>query len=236
MKYSCHDIEPILYLFREGELTSDERAKVIAHLDECPACRSTIADLHSIDTALDPVRKETPAMAGGRNFAGNVIAVLSRGSGRRFGYFPESFSPGKIFGWVRPALSFALLSLAVLFLVQEYRDAARVAELEQRLADLHPVTGNAQTDITNAGRFPSRLMSPGNLSQIDPLSIFKTFLPEINGRQEGLFDELAGKYPNLARISLKRGLDDNDRRILASEGEAFLHDVERLVREGARQP
>jgi anti-sigma factor RsiW len=36
----------LLSAYLDGELTSGEQAKVIAHLEQCPDCRTELADLH----------------------------------------------------------------------------------------------------------------------------------------------------------------------------------------------
>ena len=45
----------------DGELTQQERAELQAHLDACPDCRETYAQLHELDAALQESELEPPA-------------------------------------------------------------------------------------------------------------------------------------------------------------------------------
>ncbi len=35
----CRDIEPLIYLVREGELTEKEKSMVSEHIQNCPRCK-----------------------------------------------------------------------------------------------------------------------------------------------------------------------------------------------------
>jgi hypothetical protein len=45
-------------------------------------------------------------------------------------------------------------------------------------------------------------------------------------------ERLRAKYPKLWSLSLEHGVDASTREILRTEGKAFLHDMEALVRLG----
>src|SRR5262245_15783091 len=44
----CRDLEPLFSAFVDGDLTGDERAAVVTHLDECAACRGVVNDLERL--------------------------------------------------------------------------------------------------------------------------------------------------------------------------------------------
>ena len=233
MKTNCGSIEQYLYLCREGELTPGQRREVEAHCAECPACRSVLAGLADLERIVGPLRTLPAGPEPPRTLAGNIMAAVVHESSAR--PKPATILSGYLPGWVRPALAYALTGLACLFLVQEYRDASSIAALEQQLA----AVGRAAEQPAAGGSIPERLRSglpPGDLSAINPLDLLRSVFPPSYGKREGLFDELAKKYPDLARISLKRKLDAGDRKVLAAEGQAFLRDVQRLVQEGDQQP
>ena len=230
MNKKCRHIEPLLYLYRKGELGFNEQTAVKEHIAGCPDCRQILADLQSMDSALAPVRSETPELASGKGVAAEVISEVSR-TRRAFPSFGISI---EYFRWVRPTLGFALLTLAVLFLVQEYGDAVKVSELEQRLHLEVSVTGSAQINLAGIQNLLGRLSSTGMQASVDPLNLVSTALPRLFGERRLLFDEMSKKYPGLSGISLHGDLNDREKAILATEGKAFINDIEHLVREGGK--
>ncbi|GAB7042438.1 MULTISPECIES: anti-sigma factor family protein [Catenuloplanes] len=42
----------LLGLYALGRLSAAEQARTVAHLDECPACRAEVAELHHVTSAL----------------------------------------------------------------------------------------------------------------------------------------------------------------------------------------
>ncbi len=48
---TCHDVEPQLSTFVDGDLPSAEREAVAAHLETCEACRALVADLERVRDA-----------------------------------------------------------------------------------------------------------------------------------------------------------------------------------------
>ena len=51
MKY-CHDYAPLLSAFVDGELSAEERGMLLAHLDECEACREYLCELEAMHAAF----------------------------------------------------------------------------------------------------------------------------------------------------------------------------------------
>jgi predicted anti-sigma-YlaC factor YlaD len=57
----CSYFEPLLDPFIDGELTSIERARVIAHVDTCDHCRGLLEELRVVDALLIVPRQLEPA-------------------------------------------------------------------------------------------------------------------------------------------------------------------------------
>jgi hypothetical protein len=232
MKNSCRTIEPFLYLYRKGELTTEDRRMVDDHAAQCAACRNILADLQLLDSAIAQVRNETPELVRGRSVVPDVLAELNRRSGPSISFL--SFLPVDVPRWTRPVLSFTLLALAILFLVQEYRDAAQVCKLEERLRERGAAAGSTRADLTIDPNILKGLIGTGNKAAVDPLQLLSATIPHFLGQRQGLFDELAKRYPGLSQVTIADGLDEHEKAVLAIEGKALLKEVEQLVREGAK--
>ena len=157
----CADIEPLLYLFRSGELSPEERARVDVHLRTCSACAAVIADLRANNEALRPLR-ERPADESAPSAA--VDAILDRIGTRPFTHSHAHSLTRSPFDSLRslrvtpahphtrkrehshtavlhlldrilrPALELALAAAILLLAVQGIRDARSTSRLEQRIA------------------------------------------------------------------------------------------------------
>ena len=58
---NCEKALELISAELDGELTQQERAELQAHLDACPDCRETYAQLHELDAALQESELEPPA-------------------------------------------------------------------------------------------------------------------------------------------------------------------------------
>ena len=58
---NCEKALELISAELDGELTQQERAELQAHLDACPDCRETYAQLHELDAALKDSELEPPA-------------------------------------------------------------------------------------------------------------------------------------------------------------------------------
>lgn len=239
----CRKIESLIYLYRKGELSTDESKKVVEHTKSCAHCRKIIQQLHSIDNALLPVREmmpDLPADVSLVNETINPIAKINVSTGKNE---KKSLNLGIIFGWLRPALSFIVLAATVLFVTQQSRDARKISDLE---IHLRSVKGNVRSDVfySNSdarsiiGRvtpkvkegFSSSLSNAG--IGMDPIRMIGSELLELFKKKNGLFDYLSSRYPNLANVDIEDGINDRERKILATEGKALMKDIEQLTQEG----
>lgn len=71
MKY-CEEFAALLDLYVDGELSGEEAARVRAHLEDCPVCRSYVEDAFAIRGAF-PETEETEVPEG---FADGVMAAV----------------------------------------------------------------------------------------------------------------------------------------------------------------
>jgi hypothetical protein len=95
-------MEKQLYLFREGELTGEERSQLQAHLQECAACRQVWQELNTMDQALQPLRSSTTP------FRANA-AVLKKINEKKSSPSRWAWLKYLEHGRMRSALAFALL-------------------------------------------------------------------------------------------------------------------------------
>ncbi len=232
MKRECRKIERFLYLYREGELSDEERALVEGHIKTCARCRAIEEHLVSMERALAPARQSRPALEGGTELVDETTSRIAR-PGRRADLMPEGWTIADLLlRWARPALGFALLVAAALFAVQQSRDAMKIDRLEAHLRVSGSEAASAeQPDLSAAVPALKQAGIAG-----DPLELLRLGLPGIFSKRSGLFEELAARYPELSRVRLEDGIDERERKILETEGRAFLKDFESLLHEGVTRP
>jgi len=88
----CHDIQKKLEAFMDGELTPEEGAVIIEHLDSCPGCRTELVKL----TAADQLVAQTQGLDPGEEAWARMRAGIREGISRR----PVVSRPG-IMDWIR---------------------------------------------------------------------------------------------------------------------------------------
>jgi hypothetical protein len=243
----CQKIESLLYLYREGELSARERSMVLEHTRNCSRCHEILQQLLSMDAVLAPLRESVPELSADAvlvdetmdRIAGTSVKVIERG---------QTVSlTDQILRWLRPALSFAVLAAVSLLVTQQSRDAAKLSDLENRLR----THGNAavSADIfanSEAHRlFEMALkeqkkeaspISPLRSATVagDPMNLIGSGILGLFQHDSGLFEEFARRYPGLSKITLENGIDENEKKILATEGKAFMKEFEQLLREGEK--
>ena len=241
---TCQHIEPLLHLYREGELSDAERNEVLEHTKSCPACRGILGQLQSMDAAIAPLRDELPVLS---DEAALVNETLDRIAGRRKNESAQWKRPSpldEILRWLQPAFGLAFVAAIALFVIQQSRDAIKIAELENRLLidGNHAMMGESLTndiarkilELSAAGRGGGGSLKPslnGTSILTDPARLLGLLQ-----KNSGLFDELSHKYPELASVKVDNGINEHDRKVLDTEGRAFLKDFERLLKEGKKQP
>lgn len=235
----CKDLEPLVYLSREGELTAEEESLVREHLRTCPHCSSIRASLRTMHNELDPARSVPPSTV---NLAEITLARLNGRVRETRSWFDVLLDSA------RPALAVSVSALVLLLVVQETRDAMKTSALEERLEDrgsasrtwnpLWTVSGiPALQSLAEAqrqdGTDPRPIMAAIGDDQVKAIT---SILSLIVGSSDDLFVRLSRRYPNLARVTFEDGLTDQERRILATEGQMLLNDLQNMIAQGASQP
>ena len=243
----CRKIEPLIYLYRDGELPAAETSIVVEHARTCPKCREILGQLHSIDAALAPLRAGAPDISGDSALAEETINRITRRSLKKT---LKSSSVGALDGFfakLRPVLSVAVVAAVLLFGSQQSRDAVKVSFLEHRLQTQGNVALStvpfSNTEALHLfemvsleqqrGASPSSSLRSAAVAG-DPMKLFGSGLPGFFQHDRGLFEEFSRRYPSLSKIKLEDGIDENEKQILATEGKAFLRDFEQLLQQGEK--
>jgi hypothetical protein len=231
MKNECKKIEPLLYLHRKNELLEEERLALTDHLENCSSCCAVIQQLQSMDSALEPLRNTISKSYASENVVRqtleSIVPERNRTQKERIAWIYE------FPGWLRPVLTVVLVAIVTAFTAQQFRDAYKIMVLEQRLQKEGNVfiTSNSfihRNALHTADLEPlQHAIITGNL-----LNIITAEYPKLFRNKSELFDEFASRYPHLSHITLKDGIDKNEKEILSTEGKAFLKEFEHLIQEG----
>ncbi len=242
----CRSIEPLLYLCREGELSDDDQTKVFEHTQHCSVCRDILQQLLSMDNVLAEVRVSIAEPVDAM-LVNEVIDLLSKRHPTKMVRDRILSALDDILDWLHPAVSVTLFLSAVLFVVQISRDAVKVADMERSLqahgrnatsmlsfidADRSRLLALASSEEGKRSPFSSGVRDAAMIS--DPTDLIGSGLRNLFANHTGLFEDLARKYPDLSAITLQDGLDERERKILATEGKSFLREFEQLVGEGEK--
>lgn len=243
----CRRIEPLLPLYRDGELSDLERSKVIAHVDTCPRCKSLLQQFRAIDAALGPARENAPDLPTGARVADRVLDRLASqrsGWSKKRGRVPTM---SELLYWFRPALSVAVVAAVAVLVAQQTRDAMMIASLENRLRAQGDIASEETSLVSSATRLLAGFAAiqeeqgtsvpsptPNAAMAEDPLRVLGRGLMGLFHQDRGLLEVLSRRYPHLSEVKLDDGIDERERKILDTEGKAFLKDFEQLIREGAQ--
>jgi len=240
----CRNIEPLLYLYRDGELSAAEHTTVLEHLKTCPACSAVLRELQSMDASLAPLRSEAPAFTEDPSLVNETLAIIAGTTKKAPSRRKADSSVDSIIRWLQPALGFGLAAAILLFVVQQSRDAMKIAGLENSLRanGTSAMAGESFTNSVaqrlldlaaeqkNGGRLLSSMQSATAVS--DPSRAITAGILSLLRHDSGVFDEFARRYPELATVTLEDGIDEREQKILDTEGRAFLSDFEKLLRKG----
>jgi hypothetical protein len=250
----CHHAQDLLYLYRPGELTGKRRQELEEHLASCHTCATELNAALELEKEVSDIRQVEPRIEDPAHLLRTVMRATTE-TGQRpaeSGQRPAGFL-GTLPEWTatpafRIAACVALFVISGTFFLQTSLDARKVATLERRLKSLSTTSGTIdQQNFQRAGLFLSgtdRITAlPESLGvavteirqwQKEPAAA--AILLTLFGRQTengtSIIDYLAKKHPRLASVRIDDGFDDREREILASEGEAFLKDVESLIQKG----
>lgn len=250
----CSQAQNLMYLYRPGELTGKRRQQLEEHLASCHTCATELKAALEMEKRVSDIRHVEPRLEDPAPFLRTVMRATTE-TGQRPAKSAQR--PAGILGalpeWTvtqafRIAACVTLFVISGTFFLQTSLDARQVATLERRLKSLSTTPGTIdQQNIQHAGLFLSgsdRIAAlPESLGvavteirqwQKEPAAA--AILLTLFGRQRengtSIIDYLAKKHPRLASVRIDDGFDDRERKILASEGEAFLKDVESLMQKG----
>lgn len=236
----CRNIEPLLYLFREGELSADEKLRVSQHVTTCSRCKEILDQLHSMVKLIAPLRESEPQRSIETKILSDTMQQLSKRGGRTVTRRDIQALVDALSGFLRPALGFGLIAAALLFVAQQSRDALKVADLERRLqthGTMIAAETMQQTDLALLEGIGKTLMSakPNSAAIIsDPSALLGTGFMDLFRRNTTLFDEISRRYPRLSSITVDDGIDEQERNILATDGRAFIQEFEQLIGKGEK--
>jgi len=243
----CHHAQDLIYLYRPGELTGNQHQELEEHVGSCPACAAEWKAVLEMEKRVSAVRNIEPRLEDAAHLTRAIMRATvesRRRPARILGAVPEwTASPA-----FRIAACVALFVLSGTFFLQTAIDARKVATLEGRLKSQSttPSTIGFQ-DIQRAGLFLSgtdRIAAlPDSLDeavtdlrqwQKEPAisALLKTLLGRHGQNGTSMIDYLASKHPRLASVRIDDGFDDREREILASDGEAFLKDLQMVIQKG----
>lgn len=227
----CSEIERLIHLHREGERTPVEERRVLDHVARCPACAEI---LRSVERAGGEI---AAARGAGRDVsAGAWIVDRTVDEIRRTGRGPSVF-PTAGRGGPGPAIAFALLCIVVL-MAQVGRDAWESVSMERRLAG-QAESGRSEPSTVPGGftELASLLMPRAKGVRAEAISrasaVPRFLTPGFGG--DDLFRAYADRYPALAAVDPYDGIDERERAVLATDGQAFLEEFRMMVKTGERR-
>jgi hypothetical protein len=243
----CRQAQDLMYLYRPGELTGRRRRQLEAHLASCLSCTAELKVALEIEKRVSEVRNGGPHLENASRLTDAIMRAIAESSQRPktlLGILPEwTVTPA-----FRIAACVALFMICGTFFLQTAIDARAMAALEGRLK-LQSTTSNAigPREIQRAGlllmdadRIPvlpdslSVAVTPARKWRKEPAmsAVLQTLLGRQVQNGTTMIDYLAKRHPRLASVRIDDGFDDREREILASDGEAFLRDVESLIQKG----
>ena len=245
---NCSQAQDLIYLYRPGELTGGQRQELENHLSSCSACAAERKAALETEKRVSAIRNIEPRLDDPALLSGAIMGAITEYNPRTGGGFLAlpAWASAPAF---RVAACIALFILCGSFFLQSALDATKLSALEVRLNTLS-MTGSAAgpVDIRFGSLFdphtggletlPGRVgIGESDIRRWRNDAGVSGALQTLFGRPEGsgttgFFDYLSKKHPRLASIRIENGLDDREREIIASEGEAFLKEVESLMREG----
>ena len=232
----CATAKQLMYLTRSGELDDASRRKLQEHLRTCERCSAEHAAVDRTTAVVDSVRHAAPRLD---DPAGLTHAIMRQVDAERMrGAARPSFPAFASLSLhrFRAVCSAAAFVIVAVFFLQSLVDARRIESLEARMGRAAQRAGSQASvsydDIRSAA---GKAESLNGLSERQAAavasevgSLFLVIRTSPLGSTPEM-ERLRAKYPRLWTLTLDRGLDAQTRKILATEGKAFLKDVQELI-------
>jgi hypothetical protein len=220
----------MMHLNREGELSEHLRTRIQRHAERCPGCAAELDLIRRTENAYVSLRSTAPVLRDPAALTLEVMRLVEADGASPKGRWFDRIFEERIPLDVLAGLRLAAALLVFVFFTQSALDGNRMARLDERLA---------RVPAGRAAQLPSLSMIAGSsplasaLAGADPDEIGLTGLLRLIGNgpagTSSLMEQLRAKYPGLFSVSAEDGLDGRERAILASEGRAFLTELEHYV-------
>lgn len=219
-----------MHLNREGELPEGVRTRILRHVERCAGCAAELDLIRRTEGVSASLRHSEPVL---RDPALLTLEVMRRVEAG--GLSPKGRWLDRVLSeWIRldvpSGLRLAAALLVLVFFTQSTFDGNRMARLDERLAQV-PAGRAEQLPSLSSIAGSSSLASA--LAGADPDEIGLTGLLRVLGSSppgtSSLMDRLRTKYRGLFSVSAEDGLNERERAILATEGRAFLKELEQYV-------
>jgi hypothetical protein len=219
-----------MHLNREGELPEGVRTRILRHAERCTGCAAELDLIRRTEGVSASLRHSEPVLRDPALLTLEVMRRVEAGGlspkGRWFDRVLAEWIPLD----VPSGLRFAAVLLVLVFFTQSTVDGNRMARLDERLAQV-PAGRAEQLPSLSSIAGSSSLASA--LAGADPDEIGLTGLLRVLGSSppgtSSLMDRLRTKYRGLFSVSAEDGLNERERAILATEGRAFLKELEQYV-------
>jgi hypothetical protein len=118
---NCRDIEPLIYLVRDGELTEKEKSRVSEHIENCPRCLELTLSVKAMTSVVLKADYNKDLEVADEVFTSQLMQNIHK--------------PGRSFAFVvlKAAAACLLLLLAFTFISQERSFYSNRSELQARL-------------------------------------------------------------------------------------------------------
>jgi hypothetical protein len=117
----CRDIEPLIYLVRDGELTEKEKSMVSEHILDCPRCKELALSAKAMISVISKTDYDKDMQVADELFTQQLLQDIHK-SGRSYA-----------FAMVKAAAACLLLLLAFTFISQERSFYSKRSELQARM-------------------------------------------------------------------------------------------------------
>lgn len=226
----CARVRRMMHLNREGELPEHLRTRIQRHAERCPGCAAELELIRRTEHAYASLQSTAPVLRDPAALTLEVMRLVEADGASPKGRWFDRIFEARVPLDVPAGLRLAAALLVFVFFTQSTLDGNRMARLDERLA---------RVPAGRAAQLPSLSMIAGSsslanaLAGADPEEIGLTGLLRLIGNGPAgtspLMDQLRLKYRGLFSVSAEDGLDGRERAILASEGRAFLTELEHYV-------
>ena len=169
----CSEIEHLLYLHRDGELTREEEISVSGHLKTCSRCRELYQELNQLDSLFEVLRDEQPTAINAEQLPAKITASL-----------PVKADPGTIFfphwmteRFIRMTLAALIGVLITIFVTEQYISLDKIASLESKMAEQSTRQSVIESPWNKLESFSSEIL--GERFNISEITVYQNIFDEI---------------------------------------------------------